>query len=125
MSVVSVSDIFTSRRASLGLNARVATFMDHLLAIGLGLSVRFVIDFASRNDFKVVGTLVGLWEGMVMLHFVQRSPKSWDPYLAFAIRLILDLFLTESIARFTLTLVWSCLGMILADVAKPLSLRNQ
>ncbi|TFK70599.1 hypothetical protein BDN72DRAFT_746697, partial [Pluteus cervinus] len=84
--------------------------MDHLLAIGLGLSIRYLVDLVSHHDFKVVGTIVGLWEGVTMLHFINRSPNTFDPYLAYAVRLLLDLFFTESISRFILTIVWSCLG---------------
>lgn len=66
---------------------------------------------------KVTGTLVGLWEGIVLQHFLQKWPKSFDPYIAYAVRMFVDFLVTESVARMLLVLLWTGLGMILADIA--------
>jgi len=94
--------------------------MDNLCAIGFGLGVRFVIDSASHHDLKVTGTLVGLWEGVVMQHFLRKMPTSFDPYVAYGVRLFIDFLVTESLTRLVLVLVWTGLGVVLADIAPAL-----
>ena len=91
--------------------------MDSVYAIVAGLGLRFVVDTVSRHDFKITSTLIGLWEGVILLHFLKKLPKSTDPYVAFAVRLFIDFVVTESIARLVLVLTWTGMGMILADVA--------
>ncbi|KAF8198086.1 hypothetical protein BJ912DRAFT_57058 [Pholiota molesta] len=54
---------------------RLASFMDSIFAIGFGLGLRFVVDAVSQHDFKLTGTLVGLWEGIILLHFLRRCPS--------------------------------------------------
>ncbi|KAF8629136.1 hypothetical protein AX17_005722 [Amanita inopinata Kibby_2008] len=98
------------------INARLATVMDSLFAIGLGLSVRYVIDIVSHHDSKVTGTLVGMWEGVVLSHFLKKMPKSFDPFIAYGVRLFIDFLYSGSIARFILVVVWTGLGVILADI---------
>ncbi|KAF5322755.1 hypothetical protein D9619_001319 [Psilocybe cf. subviscida] len=120
MSVVSsvLSRVSTRSRSSTGWNVNVSfsSLMDSLFSIAFGLGLRFVVDTVSRQDFKLTGTLVGLWEGVILLHFTKKMPKSSDPYIAFAVRLGIDFFLTESVARLVLVLIWTGLGMILADI---------
>lgn len=56
----------------------------------------------------------------MLSHFLSkrtRSSRSKDPYLALATRLAIDLYLTHSLSRFTLTCAWTLLGLLLADVA--------
>jgi len=90
--------------------------MDSIFAIGFGLGLRFVVDTVSDHDFKVTSTLVGLWEGVIMLHFTKKMPKSSDPFIAYGVRLFVDFLYTESVTRLVLVLVWTALGMVLADV---------
>ncbi|KAH9484969.1 hypothetical protein JR316_0001873 [Psilocybe cubensis] len=90
--------------------------MDNIFAIGFGLGLRFVVDTVSNQDFKLTGTLVGLWEGVILLHFLKKTPKSSDPYIAFGVRIFVDLVFTESVARMVLVLIWTALGMVLADI---------
>ena len=91
--------------------------MDSIYAIGAGLGLRFVVDTVSRHNFKITGTLVGLWEGVILLHFLKKMPKSTDPYVAFGVRLFIDFLITESVSRLVLVLIWTGMGMVLADVA--------
>jgi len=90
--------------------------MDSIFAISFGLGLRFVVDAVSDHDFKITGTIVGLWEGVIMLHFTKKMPKSSDPFIAYAVRLFVDFLYTESVTRLVLVLVWTALGMVLADV---------
>jgi hypothetical protein len=115
-----VSSYFSVRSTALGINPQVASFMDSVFAIGFGLAVRFVIDAVSRHDQKVTGTLVGLWEGIVMQHFLRKMPTSSDPYVAYGVRLFIDFLFTESLARLVLVLIWTGMGVIFADIAPAL-----
>lgn len=90
--------------------------MDNLFAIGFGLGLRFVIDNVTHHDFKLTSILVGLWEGVVTLHFLRKMPRSLDPYIAYATRLLVDFLVTENLSRLILVVVWTGLGMILADI---------
>ncbi|KAG7447940.1 uncharacterized protein BT62DRAFT_930041 [Guyanagaster necrorhizus] len=91
--------------------------MDSIFAIGLGLSLRFVVDTVGRNNLKLTGTIIGLWEGIILLHFLQKMPYSFDPYVGYAVRLFIDFLVTESITRLLLVVVWTGLGIVLADIA--------
>ena len=112
--------------------------MENIIAIGAGVALRVVLDIATGNDHRLIGLfstsrslflylsphhkgiLIGLWEGVVLSHFLSkrtRSSRSKDPYLALATRLAIDLYLTHSLSRFTLTCAWTLLGLLLADVA--------
>ncbi|KII92837.1 hypothetical protein PLICRDRAFT_63073, partial [Plicaturopsis crispa FD-325 SS-3] len=84
--------------------------MDSIYAIGLGLSLRFVIDTLSHHDVRLSGSLVGLWEGVVLYHFVEKMPRSFDPYVGFGVRLFVDFLFTESVAKLTVVMLWTGLG---------------
>jgi hypothetical protein len=111
-----VSSILSTRSTGWKIDVRLASLMDSIFAISFGLGLRFVIDTVSDHDFKVTGTLVGLWEGVIMLHFTKKMPKSSDPFIAYGVRLFVDFLYTESLTRLVLVLVWTALGMVLADV---------
>ena len=111
-----VSSILSTRSTGWKIDVRLASLMDSVFAIGFGLGLRFVIDTVSDHDFKVTGTLVGLWEGVIMLHFTKKMPKSSDPFIAYGVRLFVDFLYTESVTRLVIVLVWTALGMVLADV---------
>ncbi|KAG6375493.1 hypothetical protein JVT61DRAFT_3052 [Boletus reticuloceps] len=91
--------------------------MDSILAIGVGLVLRIVVDVATDNDDRVGGVLVGLWEGVVLNHFIQRMPRSFDPYLGFGFRIFVDFLFTQSLSRLSLIVLWALVGMLLADIA--------
>ncbi|KAK0210886.1 hypothetical protein DFS33DRAFT_1296144 [Desarmillaria ectypa] len=113
-----VGSVFSSRSSPFHVsNRRVALIMDSIFAIGFGLALRFVVDTVGRNNLKLTGTIIGLWEGIVLLHFLQKMPYSFDPYVGYAVRLFVDFLVTESIARLLLVVVWTGLGMVLADIA--------
>ncbi|KIM45420.1 hypothetical protein M413DRAFT_442098 [Hebeloma cylindrosporum] len=117
---MSVSSILSTRSTGWKIDVRLASLMDSIFAIGFGLGLRFVIDAVSDHDFKITGTLVGLWEGVIMLHFTKKMPKSSDPFIAYGVRLFVDFLCTESVTRLVLVLVWTALGMVLADVTPAL-----
>lgn len=94
--------------------------MENLAAIGFGLGLRALIDSVANRGY-IASALVGLWEGVVLNHFLTKFPSSIDPYLAFGFRLFVDFLFTESASRELITLLWAGLGMLLADVGSQVS----
>lgn len=90
--------------------------MDSIYAIGLGLALRVVVDTASQNNLKIGGTLVGLWEGIVLYHFLGKMPRSFDPYVAYGFRLFVDFLFTESLSKLAIVLLWTGMGVLLSDI---------
>jgi len=91
--------------------------MESLYSIGLGLGLRFLIDTATKyHGLRVDGILIGLWEGIVLNHFVRQFPSSFDPYIAFVFRMLIDIILTRNFSRMTVVTLWTGLGMLLSDV---------
>lgn len=89
--------------------------MDSIYAIGMGLGIRALIDSIAHDNHRA-SALVGLWEGIVLNHFVVKLPTSFDPYLAFGFRLFVDFLFTESLTRMTIIVLWTGLGMLFADI---------
>ncbi|KAG2123766.1 hypothetical protein DEU56DRAFT_707949, partial [Suillus clintonianus] len=85
--------------------------MENVIAIGVGLALRAVIDILTDSDYRLTGTLVGLWEGFALSHFLQKNPRNpSDAYLALATRFAIDFMITNSIVRFFLTGAWTIVG---------------
>ncbi|KAG7094276.1 hypothetical protein E1B28_007880 [Marasmius oreades] len=108
---------FSSHSTSLGIDVRTASTMDSLVAIGFGLGLRFVVNFFGRNSIKISSVIIGLWEGIVTLHFMQKLPHSYDPYIAYGVRMFVDYIWTANVVRLALVLIWTGMGMVLADIA--------
>ena len=90
--------------------------MDSIFAISLGFALRLIVDTASHHNDRVGSSLVGLWEGAVLYHFLEKWPKSFDPYVGLGVRLLVDFLFTESIYRLAIVLLWTGLGFVLSDV---------
>ncbi|KZT66336.1 hypothetical protein DAEQUDRAFT_730310 [Daedalea quercina L-15889] len=90
--------------------------MDNLYAIGVGLVLRATIDKITHHNHRVNGSLIGLWEGAVLHHFLAKTPYSLDPYVAFGFRLFVDLLLTTNMTRLVIVIIWTGMGMLLSDV---------
>ncbi|KAG6336619.1 hypothetical protein ID866_2458 [Astraeus odoratus] len=90
--------------------------MESVLAIGVGLGLRVVVDVAT-DDHKLGGVLVGLWEGVILNHFIRKMPRSFDPYIALGFRVFVDFLFTQSLSRMALVALWTLVGMLLADIA--------
>lgn len=114
MSAISSQLSFRSS-APWNFNPRVFNLMDSIYAIAFGLGLRTLVDAVSQ-DLKLTGSLIGLWEGVITLHFLKKMPKSSDPYIAYGVRLFVDFLVTESMERLVLVLIWSAFGLVLADV---------
>ncbi|CAL1706692.1 unnamed protein product [Somion occarium] len=94
--------------------------MDSLLSIGVGLGLRPVIDNVTHNPYRA-SALIGLWEGVVLNHFLVKFPRSVDPYVAFGFRLFVDFLFTESFLRMTIIVLWTGLGLVFADLGRDLT----
>ncbi|KAH0589525.1 hypothetical protein H2248_005262 [Termitomyces sp. 'cryptogamus'] len=112
-----VSSYISSRAPVFKIDVQASTFIDHILAIVAGLGVRVVIDFVGYEDHKLTGSLVGFWEGVVVQHFITKSPKSFDPYVAYSVRVFIDFLFTESLIRLVLTFLFTGMGIVFADIA--------
>ncbi|KAJ7680620.1 hypothetical protein DFH06DRAFT_972807, partial [Mycena polygramma] len=75
-----------------------------------GLALRVVIDAATFHSVRLGGTLIGLWEGILLLHYKRRC-KSADPaYLGYAARVLVDFYFTESLFKLGVVLLWTTMG---------------
>ena len=91
--------------------------MDNIYAIGLGLALRVVVDIVSENNVKMGGIIIGIWEGVVLYHFLGKMPWSFDPYVAYGFRLFVDFLITESLFKTAIVMLWTGMGVLLADIA--------
>lgn len=94
--------------------------MDNLFAIGVGLGLRALIDVVTKHNHRVNGSLVGLWEGAVLRHFISKYPSSLDPYVAYGFRLLVDLLWTSSYVRLLIVVLWTFMGILLSDIGLDL-----
>ncbi|EIN11397.1 hypothetical protein PUNSTDRAFT_118810 [Punctularia strigosozonata HHB-11173 SS5] len=90
--------------------------MDHISAIALGLGLRYVVDAVGLRNVKLMGTLVGLWEGATLHHFITKYPRSSDAYIALFFRLWVDFVVTESVMRLAVVMLWTCIGVVFSDL---------
>ncbi|KDQ27556.1 hypothetical protein PLEOSDRAFT_1026937, partial [Pleurotus ostreatus PC15] len=84
--------------------------MDSLLAIATGLVLRAVVSLVTHDDLRTSCTLIGVWEGIVLMHFLNKMPRSYDPYVAYGVRLFIDFIWTESLYRLVVVLLWTGMG---------------
>ncbi|KZT10766.1 uncharacterized protein LAESUDRAFT_755439 [Laetiporus sulphureus 93-53] len=94
--------------------------MDNVFAIGVGLALRALVDVVTHRNQRINGTLVGLWEGTVLHHFLYKFPGSLDPYVALGFRLLVDMLFTANVTRLTIVLLWTGIGLLLSDVSLDL-----
>ncbi|KAF8894116.1 hypothetical protein BD779DRAFT_1505350 [Infundibulicybe gibba] len=92
--------------------------MDIIFSVAAGLGLRLLLVSVGGHLNRVSTTLLGLWEGAVV-HQLARRSSAMDQYLAYGLRLILDLFITQSFSRMIMTLLWTALGMLISEAAGP------
>ena len=79
--------------------------MESIATVVFGLGLRAVVGRASKDDFKIAAPLVGVWEGVVTLHFLRKRPSSFDPYVAYAVRMFIDFLVTDFTPKWEFYLV--------------------
>ncbi|KAF5366967.1 hypothetical protein D9758_003908 [Tetrapyrgos nigripes] len=75
-----------------------------------GLALRYL---APSSSIGIV--ILGAWEGVCLYYLSSSLPSSYDPHLAYALRLCFDLLLTRSPLRVFLILLWSLLSNFASD----------
>ena len=91
--------------------------MDVFIAIVAGLSFRL---FLNNIDGPLTPALLGLCEG-ALVHYLPSRTSSLDHYLAYGLRIILDLFFTENVSRMILVLLWTALSVVASDALESAS----
>lgn len=92
------------------------------LATGLGLRV-YLIRLASPTSF-IAPALLGLWEGVLVHQLSFHPPPSvssspLDHYLAFGLRLVVDLLIAGNPSKVIMVALWAVVGTILSESAFP------
>ena len=86
--------------------------MDVLFSMVMGFSVRLLLSSVDDALGGISLALVGLWEAALMRY-------SSDHYLAYAIRILVDLFFTANPRRPIITLAWTAVGFVVGEIIRP------
>ena len=92
--------------------------MNPLFSISLGTAVRLAVN-AIATDIRLEASLVGVSEGFILYHSRPGTPSfipSSNPYAAYILRIFVDLLYTRSFIKMAIVLLWTGLGIVLADV---------
>jgi len=96
--------------------------MEVVLSIVAGLGLRFFLSSATDegNSNKLTTTLLGMWEGVVVHQVSGRSesPK-FDHFLAFGLRLVIDLLVSKDVQRMVMVILCSGLGAAVSESVVP------
>jgi hypothetical protein len=94
--------------------------MDVFIAIVAGLAFRLCLTNLDGPLAILTPTLLGLCEG-ALVHYLPNRTSLLDHYLAYGLRIVVDLFFTENISRMILVLLWTALSVVASDALKPVS----
>ncbi|KAF8222945.1 hypothetical protein L208DRAFT_999759, partial [Tricholoma matsutake] len=84
--------------------------MDVFIAIVAGLAFRLVLNNLHGPIAPLSPALLGLCEGALVHYLPNRTSNSFlDHYLAYGLRIVVDLFFTENVSRMFLVLLWTAL----------------
>lgn len=83
--------------------------MELLPSVLIGICLRLIL-LKLPSEFRAI--LVGLWEGVCLHRLTANMPQSPDPYLAYTVRLAMDLVLNQSIVSLMITVLWSVLSLL-------------
>jgi hypothetical protein len=97
--------------------------MDTILSIVTGFGLRLFLGGLEEPLGRTSPALLGLWEGAVV-HHLSSDPQSFDHYLAYGLRIVVDLFFTQSISRMVVVLLWTALGMVASEAVNPTPLKG-
>lgn len=91
--------------------------MDVALSIVTGLGLRLFL--TGIND-ALAPVLIGIWEGAFINQLsnnLSGGSPAVDHYLAYGLRLVVDVLFTGNVRRMVLIFLWTTLGMIASEVA--------
>ena len=96
--------------------------MDVILSIvaGLGLRIFLITDTTPGPRDKLTAALLGIWEGVIVhqLSARSRSPHL-DHVLAYVLRLVADLLISQNFLRLFMVLLWTAFGSIISEAVSP------
>ena len=96
--------------------------MDVILSIvaGLGLRIFLITETTSGPRDKLTAALLGIWEGVIVhqLSARSRSPHL-DHVLAYVLRLVADLLISQNFLRLFMVLLWTAFGSIISEAVSP------
>ncbi|KAF8160663.1 hypothetical protein B0H34DRAFT_672810 [Crassisporium funariophilum] len=96
--------------------------MDVALSMLTGLGIRFFLTTATgAGPTGLLSTaLVGIWEGVVVHQLSGRSSsKNIDHFLAYGLRVAVDLLISKNLPRIVLVLLWTALGAVASEAITP------
>ncbi|KAF8070701.1 hypothetical protein FPV67DRAFT_1038074 [Lyophyllum atratum] len=95
--------------------------MDVLLSIVTGLGLRLFLEGLQEPLGRLGPVLLGLWEGAAV-HLLSNSSSNAstpDHYLAYALRVAVDLYFTANLQRTFVVLLWTALGLLASETVQP------
>ncbi|PPQ98212.1 hypothetical protein CVT26_003463 [Gymnopilus dilepis] len=96
--------------------------MDVILSIvaGLGLRLFLVLITGANASNKLIIAVLGVWEGVVLHQLSGRSPSSnLDHFLAYGLRITVDLLVSKDLQRIVMLVLWSILGTFTSEALVP------
>ena len=112
-----------------------ASVMDILFPISSGLGLRLISTNLPEPTNRIAPAFIGLWEGTLCHLLIFRNPDpaqiSTDHFLAYGIRLVFDLVLSQDPLRPVAVALWTGVGIFLCQAfdqghqAEPTRKRNR
>ena len=109
-----------------------ASVMDILFPISSGIGLRLISTTLPEPANRIAPAFIGLWEGTLCHLLIFRNPDpaqiSTDHFLAYGIRLVFDLVLSQDPLRPVAVALWTGVGIFLCqalDQAEPTRKRNR
>ncbi|KAF9263412.1 hypothetical protein L218DRAFT_348618 [Marasmius fiardii PR-910] len=96
--------------------------MDILVSTTSSLVLRYVLSNFLQPTYRpsmIIPVFLGLWEGTWLHMLLSSMPTSYDPYLAYLLRPILDFLISGSISYVFIVVVWSMLTVLALDAMGP------
>ncbi|KAF8973011.1 hypothetical protein BDZ97DRAFT_1912609 [Flammula alnicola] len=96
--------------------------MDVALSIfaGLGLRLFLLIATDAGPSSKLTTAVLGLWEGAIVHQLSGRSTSpNLDHFLAYGLRLAVDLLISKNLQRMVMVVLWSVLGTVTSEAIVP------
>ncbi|KAJ8077168.1 hypothetical protein PM082_001596 [Marasmius tenuissimus] len=98
--------------------------MDILISTASSFVLRYVISNvlhpSSYSPSMIVPVFLGVWEGTWLHMLLLSMPSSYDPYLAYLLRPLVDFFISDGSVSYVFSVVlWSVLTMLALDAMGP------
>ena len=98
--------------------------MDVVVAIVAGLSSRLFLNNVDDPLRALTPAILGLCEGAIVRYLSNRT-SSVDHYLAYGLRIVVDLLFTQNITRMLLVLLWTVIFVIALEAISPTPRRRE